>query len=192
MRGENGTDEGAFEERLQVGARDPGFLGVGERALDRAGSRLRAGDRMRARPPRMVRILGDVGEMREIAERAHDERGLLRRQCLQDLLERLGFVLVAVAMETDGGLADLLDRVEDRVAFLVADRVAEDVAEEADVFAKRTVLVGKTVELGELRCFRFDCQHHSPKLTQSPGRDRDDPRASPGKALSTPRAIVSP
>ena len=49
---------------------------------------------------------------------------------------------VGVAPEAHGGLADGLDDIEDGVAFLVAQHVAEQAAEQADVFFQRGVLVG--------------------------------------------------
>ena len=48
---------------------------------------------------------------------------------------------IAVAGEAHGGLADALDDVEDRFAFLFAHGVAEDTAEQADIVAEGFVLV---------------------------------------------------
>ena len=75
-----------------------------------------------------------------------------RRQAVErSLRARARAFCVLVAVEADRGLADALDDVEDRLALLVAHRVAEDAAEQADVVAERKVLVGD-VEL----VHRFD------------------------------------
>ena len=87
-------------------------------------------------------VLGDVGEVREVAEGADDLDGLAARQAVQRRFELAPRRVVLVAVEADRRLADALDDVEDRLAFLLADRVAEDPAEQADVVAQRKVLVG--------------------------------------------------
>ena len=64
------------------------------------------------------------------------------RQAVQRGLELAPRRLVLVAVEADRGLADALDDLEDRLALLLAHRVAEDAPEQADVVAQRQVLVG--------------------------------------------------
>src|SRR5216684_3095196 len=89
-----------------------------------------------------VLVLGDVGEVREIAERADDLTRLFARQPIHDLAELAprGFVLVAA--ETYRCLANALDNVEDPLALLLAHGVAEDTAEQPRVLAQRPILVG--------------------------------------------------
>ena len=79
------------------------------------------------------------------------------RQAVQRRLELAarGFVLVAV--EADRGLADALDDLEDRLALLAADRVAEDAAEQPDVIAQRKILVGNIERL-------VHTGHHPPSI----------------------------
>jgi len=88
-------------------------------------------------------VLGDVGEMREIAEGADDADGLVVRQAADDGLELLARGLVRVAVEAQRGLADALDEGEGLIAFLGVHRLAEDTAEEPYVVAQRRVLVGR-------------------------------------------------
>jgi hypothetical protein len=93
-----------------------------------------------------VLIFRDVCEMGEIAESADDLGGSGKRQFVQDPLKEKARAAIFVAVEADGCLADVLDRLKHLLAFLAADRIAEEPPEEPDVVAKRQVLVG------QLRC----------------------------------------
>ena len=97
---------------------------------------------MRAVAADVMLILGDVGEMREIAVGAHDGERLLGAEAVERRLELAPRGDLVVAMEADRGPADLLDQLEHLLAFLLAHGVAEDSAEQADVVAQRQVLVG--------------------------------------------------
>ena len=82
------------------------------------------------------------------------------------------FVLVAV--EADGGLPDALDQAEHRLAFLAADGIAKDAAEQADVVAQRQVLVGD-LDLVDLSRVHRDPLLADPverilRVTASPGK----------------------
>ncbi|MGF6465840.1 hypothetical protein QFZ89_000998 [Paraburkholderia youngii] len=77
----------------------------------------------------------------KIAERAHDAHGLLRRQRAQLLVERLCGGAIVLATEAHRVLPDRFDDVEYGVAFLLAQHVAEQPAEIADVLEQRVVLV---------------------------------------------------
>ena len=89
----------------------------------------------------VVLVLGDVGEMREIAVGAHDRERLVGAEAVERRLELAARADLVVAMEADRGLADLLDELVDLLALLLAHRVAEDAAEQADVVAQRDVLL---------------------------------------------------
>ena len=149
MRGEDGRDERVIEEGLQLVLRDAGGAGIVERAADRAEAWLRAGDRMRTGAAAVMGVLGDVGEMREVGERPHDERCLARRERAEDVVQGLRVLRALVAMEAHRGLPDALDDLEDLVAFPLADRVAENGTEKADVVAQRAILLGELLKLGE-------------------------------------------
>src|SRR5208283_2791178 len=142
VRGEHGADQRAVEE----GAEPLGLDARLARALKGESERARAGsgaeNRMHPVAADVMLVLGDVGEMREIAERAHDRERLVGAQAVEDRLELAPRAGLVVAVEADGSLADLLDERVGLLALLLAHRVAEDAAEQADVVPQRAVLVG--------------------------------------------------
>ena len=87
-------------------------------------------------------IFGDVGEMREIAIGADDRERLVSVEAVERRLELAPRADLVVTMEADRGLADLLDQLENLFALLLANGVAEDSPEQADVLAQRNVLLG--------------------------------------------------
>ena len=89
----------------------------------------------------MVLVLGDVGEVREVAEGADDADRLPDRQGGDDCLQRLARRIIGIAVEPERGLADLLDEIEGLAAVLSANRLAQDAAQQTDVVAERRVLV---------------------------------------------------
>ena len=109
---------------------------------ERAGAGSGAENRMRAVAADVMLVLGDVGEMGEVAERPHDRQGLVGAEGIEHRLELAPRAGLVVAVEADRGLADLLDQRVGLLALLLAHRVAEDAAEQADVVAQRPVLVG--------------------------------------------------
>ncbi len=86
-----------------------------------------------------VNVLREVGEVREIAERAHDDHGLLAGQPVEHALEVATSLDVVVPAEGDGALAHALDDREGGVPFLFAQGIAEQPPEQADVVAHRAV-----------------------------------------------------
>ena len=97
---------------------------------------------MRPVPADMMLVLGDVGEMREIAERAHDRERLVGAEAVEDGLELAPGAGLVVTMEADRRLADLLDQRVGLLALLLAHGIAEDAAEQPDIMAERPVLLG--------------------------------------------------
>ena len=80
-----------------------------------------ARERVRAPAPILVHVLGDVGELREIAERAHDVQRLRDRQLVEqrgELGAHRGGVGGVGAAKADGRLANRLDAREAVVARL--------------------------------------------------------------------------
>jgi hypothetical protein len=88
---------------------------------------------MGARAPDMVLILCHIGEVREIAEGAHDAQSLLGRELVEDRFELAACRLIAIPVKADGSLANTLNRIEDLFALLFANRVAEDAPEQTDI-----------------------------------------------------------
>jgi UDP-N-acetylmuramyl pentapeptide synthase len=72
----------------------------------------------------VVLVLGDVGQVREVAEGAHHQVGALARQAAQQGIHFLARRAVGIAMEAQREPADLLDAVEDLGALLFAHGVA--------------------------------------------------------------------
>jgi len=106
----------------QVG-RELGVRYVLEGSLRKSGDRIRLTTQL---------VEADTGK--------HLER-LLWRQSVQGLLEIAARYDILVAAEADGAPANPLDDGKDRRAALLADRVAEDAAEQTDILAQRQVLV---------------------------------------------------
>ena len=76
----------------------------------------------------VVFVLGDVGQLQEIGKGADDGLRRIARQGVEQAGKLGTGGRVAVAGEADRRLADALDNVEDGVAFLLADGVAENAA----------------------------------------------------------------
>src|SRR6266851_255078 len=89
----------------------------------------------------VVLVLGDIGEMRKKAEGANDLERLGRRQTVQRRFELAARCNILVAAESHRALANALDNSKDRLAALLADRVAKDAAEQTDIVAQREILV---------------------------------------------------
>ena len=119
-----------------------------QRVGQAAALRRRPGERVRAAPPVLVDVLGDVREVREVAERANHVERLRDRQRIEQRGE-FGPHTVGVgargAAKADGGAADRLDPVEAVLPGLVAQHVAEHPAQQPRVVLQRLVLVGSGV-----------------------------------------------
>ena len=144
---------------------------------------------MRAVAADVVLILGDVGQMREIAVGANDRERLVGAEAVERRLEFAPRANFVVAMEADRGPADLLDQLVYLFALLLAHGVAEDSPEQADVAAQRQVLVGlirrrlrhalgrgieghSRISVGEgggrmLHCGSFWCKGEKPRPARS-------------------------
>jgi hypothetical protein len=86
-------------------------------------------------------VLGDIGQMREVAERADNADRLLGRQAADGILQLLPGGGLGIATEAKGGLPDLFDELEGALAFLRAHRLAEDAPEVPNVVAQRRIPV---------------------------------------------------
>ena len=148
MRGEDRADQGGVEELLERLGLDAHFARALEGKGERTGPRRGARDEMRAVAADVVLILGNVGEMREIAVGAHDRERLVGAQAVERGLELAPGAGFIIAMESDRGAANLLDQLEHLLALLLAHRIAEDAAEQPNVLAQRTVF-GSVVVFGE-------------------------------------------
>ncbi len=85
--GQHRADERMVEERAQRASVDAGVRGALEGVGQRARPRLRFHPHMGAVAADMVLVLGDVGEMREIAEGAHDAQRLVVVEAVERRLQ---------------------------------------------------------------------------------------------------------
>jgi hypothetical protein len=110
--------------------------------------------------------------MREIAERAHDDHRLRGAQAVEQRFELGSRSRVVVAVECDRAAADPLDQLERGFTLLVADGVAEQSPEQADVFLERQVLVGLVVQAAILAATLRGggCTGFALEVTRFPGR----------------------
>ena len=141
VRGEDRDDDGAGEK---VGDGIGGDLAVGkpvEGMDETALARRRVGQIMGAAAPDMVLVLGDVGQLQEVAERTDDSLRRIARQWVEQCSEFGAGSRVALPRKAHSRLAHTLDDVEDCFAFLFAHGVAEDAAEKTDIRPQGFVFV---------------------------------------------------
>ena len=110
-------------------------------------------------PAHVVAVFGNVGQVRKIAEGTNHADGLLARQVLQQPVERTPGLRVALQAVGDRELAHPLDQLERGLAFLLADHVAEDAAEQANVVDQRPVLLGGVAAGAAAGCKGFGAGH---------------------------------
>ena len=99
----------------------------------------------------VIAVFRDVGEVREVAERADHAHRAVAAQPREHSVEVAAGALVALQPVRDRELADLLDARERRLAFLLAQDVAEDAAEQPDVVDERLVLLCGKVRVAGVR-----------------------------------------
>ena len=140
MRGQDRANQRQSEEGLKIGAGKSRTGNLFESRLERAISRRGTGDGVSARASDMMLVFGDVGQMREVAERADNLNRGHARQAGQDDVEFGAGAVILVAVEAYRRLANALDKLENRIALLRPHRVAEQTPEYADVIPQRDIL----------------------------------------------------
>jgi hypothetical protein len=88
----------------------------------------------------MVAILGDVGQVAEVAEGTNHAHRLVTGEVLQQAVEHASGRGVPLQPVGHRELAHALDQLEGLGALLLADHVAEDAAEQANVVHQGPVL----------------------------------------------------
>lgn len=134
-------DQRLLEEFAHGLLADAGFLELAQREVDAALLRVRAGQQVRAAAADVVLVLGDVGQVREVRKRPHHGNGLFAGQDLEHAVQFLGGAGVGLAAEAHGRLTDGFDHGEHFLALLIAQHVAQQAAEQADIFLEGRVLV---------------------------------------------------
>ena len=87
-------------------------------------------------------IFRDIGQMGKIGKGAHHRIGLVACQFFQQLVELGAGIAVGVTPEPHRGLANRFDNFKDGLAFLMAKHIAQEAAQQADIFFQGRVLVG--------------------------------------------------
>src|SRR5215471_4707750 len=142
MGGEYRANDGTREKVLQPGTGNVRITSASKRVGHGAFARSRSGQRVGSCPADVMLVFGDVGELRKVAESADDLDVLTMREAIQGRLELVPRGFIFFAVEADRGPADALNDREDRLAFLVAHRIAKNAAEQTNVVAQRQILVG--------------------------------------------------
>ena len=120
-------------------------------------ARWRVGQVVGAPAAQVVLVLGNVGQLQEVAEGAHHHLRLRLRQRIEQRGHAGARFGVVVPRKLDGGAPHLLDQLVQGLAFLLAQRVAQQAAEQADVVAQRGVLVQRRVSGGVRRRSGHGC-----------------------------------
>ena len=76
----------------------------------------------------LMLVFCDIGQMRKIRKRPHDRIGLVAREFFQKLIEISAGRRVGLASETNRCLANGLNNLIDRLAFLMAQHITEQSA----------------------------------------------------------------
>jgi hypothetical protein len=141
VRGEHRGDERVGEE-VGDGLGPDLVLGQAVEGMDEtAFARRRAGQIVGAAAADVVLVLGDVGQLQEVAEGADNACVVSRDSGSSRAASSARAPGSPSRAKRYGGLADALDDREDFLPFLLADGIAEDPAEKPDVGAQRFFLV---------------------------------------------------
>lgn len=93
-----------------------------------------------------MQVLGDIAQLGKIGKRPHHQHRSLVAQAAQHGLELRTRLLVAIAAEANGGVANALNQVECFVALLLAQRIAEQAAEKPNVLFERKIFIDNLIE----------------------------------------------
>ena len=83
-------------------------------------------------------LLGDIGQVEKLAKGAGHRQQLVITQPVERVLQQLGPISRATA-RAFGALANALDLVEEGIAVLLANCIAQQLAEQMNVFAQTRV-----------------------------------------------------
>ena len=125
-----------------------------ERLLQTLDLRRLAPDLALAQTPDPVDLLGQIDDLKQGCERAHEFSGIRRRQRMQSLAQIVGRIGLTATM-ADRGPAYGLDVLEELTAELFVDDLADEVAQLAHVLAQ-----GRVLGCGGLLVTRIGCGYH--------------------------------
>ena len=138
--GEHRRDKAVRQRLRNHLGRNAGPAQAGQRHFDAAFLRV-TGALVHHAAADVVPVFGQVGQMAEIREGADDADGLVTRQTFEQFFQGLVGLGVGIAPETHREFAHLLDQLIGRLAFLFADHVAQNAAQQANVFDQRAFVV---------------------------------------------------
>ena len=142
MRGQHWRNQRIGEEFRNLIRGDAFLARAAERQRQAAFLWSRPGDEVGAATAVVMLVLGDVGQLREVAERPHHGDGAYRIELVEHRLKLALRIRIAIPPEADRVLSRALDQIEYRLAFLFAQCVAEHAPEQADILPERRFLVG--------------------------------------------------
>jgi hypothetical protein len=154
VRREDRLDQDVIEQFLQPFAVEASGTQILEGLLQALDLWRLAPDLAFAEPPDAMDLFGQVDDLEEGREGAHQLTGVRRRQGMQALAQIVGRVGFAAAA-TDGGAAHGLDVLEERGTQLFVDDLANEVAQLTDILAQGRILGG-----GGLLITRIGCGYH--------------------------------
>lgn len=85
-------------------------------------------------------VLGDIYEIRKVAEYPNDRDRPVHRQSPEQSVERMSGLAVGIALEGDAQAPDFLDEFEGLHAYLLPDGFSKKPSKKTDVLAKLAVL----------------------------------------------------
>ena len=139
--GQHRRDVGALQQRRHFGRSHAGFVQLVE-APGQLTALAVALALVVLAPAHMVAVLGQIGQVREVAESADHHHRLVVAQALEQLVDLLAGRKVLRAPPGHAELADAFHQFVGLATFLIADHLAQQSAEQADVFAQRLFLGG--------------------------------------------------
>ena len=141
MRRQHELDLECAHRLVQSRGRHPACHEPAERLFRRAalGTRARIAE-IGATAADAMMLLGDVRQVQEVCERAGERNRGVDRQLLELGGQRLEVAIRARAGRLGHG-ADALDGLEQPIAFVGAERVAQQLAEEPDILSQRFVRI---------------------------------------------------
>ena len=147
-----GTISASAKNAASAAGPMPAVARAVERVRQAALARRGAGDLVGARAADVVLVLGDVGEVREVAEGPHHDHGLVGASAGRAMASSSARAAASSSRWKRIELRRMRSMsLEGLRALLLAHGVAEQAAEQADVLAQRQVLVvvvGQAVALG--------------------------------------------
>lgn len=150
MRGQHRANERAFEPDLEFVGTDTGRLQLRQGPREAALARRQPLAQPGAAFPLLVAVLGDVEQMREIAEGAHHIQALAPRQAIEDSgqlgAHRAGLARLGAA-KAHRGLAHVLDERVTSLAGALLQHPPEQPPQQAHVLAQFGVEIGLVVHL---------------------------------------------